>query len=77
VLAPERVPLVLRHDLDRVSHRTQRRARGVVEQLAFGGELSRASVFELIDEGFGGSAAWLSGHGLSDAELESLRRRIP
>jgi hypothetical protein len=33
-------------------------------------------VFELIDEAFGGSAAWLSTHGLSDAELERLRGRL-
>jgi protein-tyrosine phosphatase len=33
-------------------------------------------VFELLDEGFGGSAAWLSSHGLTNAELEQLRRRI-
>ncbi len=33
-------------------------------------------VFELLDEAFGGSAAWLSAHGLSDAELERLRRRM-
>jgi hypothetical protein len=33
-------------------------------------------VFELIDEAFGGSAAWLSAHGLSDAALARLRRRI-
>ncbi len=33
-------------------------------------------VFELLDEHFGGSARWLSAHGLSDAELEQLRRRI-
>jgi protein tyrosine/serine phosphatase len=33
-------------------------------------------VFELLDERFGGSAAWLTAHGLSAAELERLRRRI-
>jgi protein-tyrosine phosphatase len=33
-------------------------------------------VFELIDERFGGSAAWLSAGGLSDAELERLRDRM-
>ena len=33
-------------------------------------------VFELLDDGFGGSAAWLSAHGLSDADLERLRRRL-
>ena len=33
-------------------------------------------VFELLDEGFGGSAAWLSSQGLSSAELEQLRRRM-
>ena len=33
-------------------------------------------VFELIDESFGGSAAWLSANGLSDAELDRLRHRV-
>jgi protein-tyrosine phosphatase len=33
-------------------------------------------MFELLDDGFGGSAAWLTSHGLSAAELEGLRRRI-
>jgi len=33
-------------------------------------------VFELLDEGFGGSAAWLAAHGLRDRELERLRRRM-
>ena len=33
-------------------------------------------VFELIDDGFGGSAAWLSSHGLSEADLALLRRRL-
>ena len=33
-------------------------------------------VFELLDERFGGSAAWLSAHGLTNPELEELRRRL-
>ena len=33
-------------------------------------------VFELLDEAFGGSTAWLSAHGLSSAELARLRQRI-
>jgi protein tyrosine/serine phosphatase len=33
-------------------------------------------VFELLDEEFGGSVAWLSAHGLSNAELERLHRRM-
>jgi hypothetical protein len=33
-------------------------------------------VFELIDESFDGSAAWLSANGLSDAELDQLRTRV-
>ncbi len=33
-------------------------------------------VLALLDEGFGGSAAWLEDHGLSGAELEQLRRRV-
>jgi protein tyrosine/serine phosphatase len=33
-------------------------------------------VFDLLDQRFGGSAPWLSAHGLSDAELERLRARM-
>ena len=33
-------------------------------------------VLDLVDERFGGSAAWLSGHGLSSGELERLRGRL-
>jgi hypothetical protein len=33
-------------------------------------------VLELVDERFGGSAAWLRTHGLSGAELERLRHRL-
>jgi hypothetical protein len=33
-------------------------------------------VFELVDAGFGGSAAWLSAHGLSSEDLGRLRRRM-
>lgn len=33
-------------------------------------------VLELVDQRFGGSAAWLSAHGLSDLDLQRLRRRL-
>lgn len=33
-------------------------------------------LFEIIEERFGGSAAWLSDHGLSDTEIDLLRRRV-
>jgi protein tyrosine/serine phosphatase len=33
-------------------------------------------VLELIDERHGGSAAWLAANGLSDTDLERLRRRV-
>lgn len=33
-------------------------------------------MFELLNERFGGSAAWLSTHRLSNAELERLRCRV-
>ncbi|HEX4673534.1 MAG TPA: tyrosine-protein phosphatase [Solirubrobacteraceae bacterium] len=33
-------------------------------------------VLELVDDAFGGSAAWLSSHGLSASELELLRGRM-
>jgi hypothetical protein len=33
-------------------------------------------LLKLIDQDLGGSAAWLTAHGLSTAELERLGRRI-
>jgi hypothetical protein len=33
-------------------------------------------LLELVDEHFGGSAAWLSEHGLEQADLERLRQRL-
>jgi protein-tyrosine phosphatase len=33
-------------------------------------------VLELVDDRFDGSAAWFSAHGLSDPDLERLRRRL-
>ncbi len=33
-------------------------------------------VLELVDERFGGSAAWLSAHGCSDPDLSLLKRRL-
>jgi hypothetical protein len=33
-------------------------------------------VLELVDEAFGGSAAWLASHGLSASDLERLRGRM-
>jgi hypothetical protein len=34
-------------------------------------------VLELIDERYGGSAAWLLENGLGEDDLEHLRRRLP
>ncbi len=33
-------------------------------------------LFELVDDRFGGSVAWLAGHGLEQADLERLRQRL-
>jgi protein-tyrosine phosphatase len=54
-----------RSELEGHDPRTHAPVPGTMEQL-----------FEILDERFGGSAAWLSAHGLSDAELERLRRRM-
>ena len=32
--------------------------------------------FAIVDEGFGGSAEWLTAHGLGEDDLERLRRRV-
>ncbi|HWF25929.1 MAG TPA: tyrosine-protein phosphatase [Solirubrobacteraceae bacterium] len=52
-------------ELDRLSAHAVAPAPGTMERL-----------LELVDEGFGGSATWLSAHGLSDPDLEQLRRRL-
>jgi protein tyrosine/serine phosphatase len=54
-----------RSELEGKDPRTHAPVRGTIHR-----------VFELLDEGFGGSAGWLSAHGLSHAELERLRRRM-
>jgi protein-tyrosine phosphatase len=33
-------------------------------------------VLDIVDEGFGGSAAWLSAHGLTSADLNRLQERV-
>jgi len=33
-------------------------------------------VFEILDEGFGGSVAWLSSQGMNSDELDALRRKM-
>ncbi len=33
-------------------------------------------VLEIVDDRFGGSVAWLSAHGLDEAELDRLRDRL-
>ena len=80
------------HDRQRLSgdSRAHRRDHGAPGRLAYlpgGAGRSRSTdarplpgtierVLALLDEGFGGSAAWLEDHGLSGAELEQLRRRV-
>jgi protein-tyrosine phosphatase len=54
-----------RDELDGHDPRTHAPVAGTIER-----------VLELLDERFSGSAAWLSSHGFSSAELDRLRRRI-
>ncbi len=54
-----------RSELEGHDPRTHAPVAGTMERL-----------LELVDEGFGGSATWLSAHGLTDAELERLHRRM-
>jgi hypothetical protein len=54
-----------RSELDGHDPRTHAPAPGTIER-----------VLGLVDERFSGSAAWLSAHGLGDAELKRLRQRV-
>jgi protein tyrosine/serine phosphatase len=54
-----------RDELDTDDPQRHAPVRGTIERL-----------FELVDEQHGGPAAWLSAQGLTDGDLERLRRRL-
>jgi hypothetical protein len=70
----DRIEEIMARLLSSATYRPELVGRDAHELAPVPGTMER--VLELIDERFGGSAAWLSAHGLGDADLERLRRRL-
>jgi len=70
----ERIDAIMARLVSSPTYRSELEGRDPRTHVPVPGTIER--VLELLDECFGGSAAWLSTHGLSDAELERLRLRM-
>jgi protein-tyrosine phosphatase len=70
----ERIEAILERLVSSPTYRAELEGHDPQRHAPIEGTMER--VLELIDERFGGSAEWLRTHGLSDAELDRLRRRL-
>lgn len=70
----ERIEAILERLLSSPTYRAELVGHDPQRHAPVPGTLER--VFELVDERFGGSAAWLTANGLGDDELERLRQRL-
>ena len=70
----ERIDAILARLVSSSTYRAELEGHDPQRHAPVSGTMER--VFEFVDEHFGGSAAWLSEHGLDDADLERLRRRL-
>jgi hypothetical protein len=70
----ERIEAILERLVNSPTYRAELEGHDPQRHAPVPGAMER--VLELVDDGYGGSAAWLSAHGLNDAELKRLRRRL-
>jgi protein-tyrosine phosphatase len=70
----ERIDALISRLVSSATYRSELEGHDPRSHAPIPGTLER--VLELLDEAYGGAAAWLSDHGLSYAELERLRRRM-
>ena len=70
----ERVAAILARLIESPTYRAELEGHDTRRHEPLPGTIER--VLELIDERFGGSVAWLSAQGLSDADIERLRLRL-
>jgi protein-tyrosine phosphatase len=70
----ERIEAIMERLVSSATYRSELEGHDPQKHAPVPGTIER--VFELIDESFDGPAAWLSAQGLSDAELDQLRRRV-
>jgi protein-tyrosine phosphatase len=70
----ERIDAIVARLLSSSTYRAELEGHDAQELAPVPGTMER--LLELVDQRFGGSAAWLSAHGLGDADLKRLRRRL-
>jgi hypothetical protein len=70
----ERIEAIMARLVSSPTYRTQLEGHDPHTHAPVPGTMER--VLELVDQRFGGSARWLSAHGLDDADHEQLRQRL-
>ena len=70
----ERIDAIMARLVSSSTYRAELEGRDPQKHAPVPGTMER--LLELVDERFGGSAAWLSAHGLGDREIEQLRSRL-
>jgi protein-tyrosine phosphatase len=70
----ERIDAIMARLMSSSTYRTELEGHDPQDHAPVPGTMER--VLELVDQRFGGSASWLSGHGLNDRDLKRLRRRL-
>jgi protein-tyrosine phosphatase len=70
----ERIDAIMARLVSSSTYRAELEGRDPQKHAPVPGTMER--LLELVDERFGGSAAWLSAHGLGDRDIEQLRSRL-
>ncbi len=70
----ERIEAILRRLVASPTYRDEMSGADPRKQAPVPATMER--VLEIVDERYGGSAAWLSSQGFADDDLEALRRRL-
>jgi protein-tyrosine phosphatase len=70
----ERIDAIIARLLSSSTYRTELEGHDAQKYAPVPGTMER--LLDLVDERLGGSTAWLSAHGLSEPDIERLRRRL-
>ena len=70
----QRIEAIMARLLSSPTYRSELEGHDAQAHAPIPGTMER--VLEIVDDGFGGSAQWLSSHGLNDTELDRLRGRL-
>jgi protein-tyrosine phosphatase len=70
----ERIDAIMARLVSSSTYRAELEGHDAQEHAPVPGTMER--LLELVDDRFGGSATWFAAHGLGDADVERLRRRL-